>query len=126
MDARLWTFDDIKDATARHEACRNTDDPVRHYYYGVALEMSGQSENADEKYLAFRFEIQRKFGNLASGAAHYRAKAAGMEGGGDARSSDHYENMARILGGPEPAARKAKKCVVSWCRKCMIFYVLYE
>lgn len=113
MNARLWTFQDIKDATARHELYRNSDNPVRHYFYGVALEMSGQTEDADEKYIAFRVEVRRKFGDLTSGAAHYTAEAETKNGGGDERTSDHYLNMARILREAEPGARKAKNCVVT-------------
>lgn len=30
MNSRLWTFDDIKDATARFEAYRASDNPIRH------------------------------------------------------------------------------------------------
>lgn len=115
MNSRLWTFDDIKDATSRHENYRNSDNPVRHYFYGVALEMSGQAEDADEKYIAFRVEAQRKFGDLESGAAQYMKEAEALGASGDHRTSEHYANMARILKGPEPADRrgKAKNCVVT-------------
>lgn len=113
MDTRLWTFEDIKDATARHETYRNTDDPVRHYFYGVALEMAGQSEDADDKYVAFRVEAERLFGDLDRGAAHYMAEAEAFSA--DERRTEHYEKMASILRGPEPGAntRKRGNCVVA-------------
>lgn len=83
--------------------------PIRHYFYGIALEMSGQAENADEKYVDFRVEAQRKFGDLRSAAAHYAAQAESLTGpGGDEKSSEHYANMARILSAGEPGARN--KC----------------
>lgn len=112
MNGRLWTFDDIKDATARHEDYRKSDDPIRHYFYGVALEMSGQSEEADEKYMAFRVEVQRKFGDLERGAKHYAAEGEAFTC--DERRAEHYVNMAKILRDPEPGLgdRKRGSCVV--------------
>lgn len=112
MDTRLWTFDDIKDATARHETYRNSGNPIRHYFYGVALEMSGQAEEADEKYVAFRSEAQHQFGDLESGASHYATEAEALSRSGDKRSSEHYANMARILRGPKPGDRTSKNCLV--------------
>lgn len=113
MDVRLWTFDDIKDATQRHEHYRYSDDPVRHYFYGVALEMSGQTESSSEKYVAFRVEAQRKFGDLERAAEHYAGEGDALSSGGDERSADHYANMARILRGPEPgAADGSKTCAI--------------
>eukprot|EP00903_Cladosiphon_okamuranus_P015156 g14014.t1 len=112
MESRLWNFSDIKDATSRHELYRNSDNPMRHYFYGVALEMSGQAESASEKYVAFRAEAQRKFGGLASAAEHYAREGGALVGCGDERSSDHYANMARILRGPDPRAGDSKTCVV--------------
>lgn len=113
MEARLWTFNDIKDATRRHENYRNSDNPIRHYFYGVALEMSGQADSASEKYVAFRVEAQRKFGDLASAAEHYAEEGGALSSRGDERSSDHYANMARILRGPDPrAGDSSKTCVV--------------
>lgn len=112
MEARLWTFNDIKDATNRHENYRHSGNPIRHYFYGVALEMSGQGESANEKYLAFRKEAQRKFGDLASAAEHYAREGEALSSSGDERSSDHYANMARILRGPNPGADSSKTCVV--------------
>lgn len=112
METRLWTFNDIKDATRRHEGYRNSDNPIRHYYYGVALEMSGQAESADEKYMAFRVEAQRRFGDIRSAAAHYAEEGEALSRSGDEKSSDHYANMARILRGPEPGGNKKGACVV--------------
>lgn len=112
MHARLWTFNDIKDATARHELYRNSNNPIRHYFYGVALEMSGQADDADEKYVAFRAEVKNKFGDLGSGAAHYSAEAATLSSGGDERTSEHYANMARILTEPGPGSGRAKICAL--------------
>lgn len=111
MNERLWSFNDIKDATARFEAYRDSDDPVRHYFYGIALEMSGQADSADEKYLAFRAEAQRRFGDLGNGATHYAAEAERLKDSGDTKISDHYTNMARILRGPKPGARHDRNCV---------------
>lgn len=113
MDTRPWTFDDIKDATARHEVYRNSDDPIRHYFYGVALEMSGQSEDADEKYMAFRMEVQRKFGDLERGAVHYVAEGEAFAG--DERRVEHYGYMAKILRGGEPGSgsRRSGNCAVA-------------
>lgn len=111
METRLWTFNDIKDATRRHEDYRHSDNPIRHYFYGVALEMSGQTESATEKYVAFRMEAQRKVGDLGSAAAHYAREGEALSSSGDERSSDHYANMARILRGPEPGG-SSKTCVV--------------
>lgn len=111
MEARLWTFNDIKDATRRHEEYRYSDNPIRHYFYGVALEMSGQAESADEKYLSFREEAQRRFGDLESAAAYYAEEGEAISRNGDEKSSDHYANMARILRRPEPGG-SSKKCVV--------------
>lgn len=112
METRLWTFNDIKDATRRHEDYRNSDNPIRHYFYGVALEMSGQTESATEKYLAFRLEAQRRFGGLESAAAQYVQEGEALSRSGDAKSSDHYANMARILRGPEPGGSTSRPCVV--------------
>ncbi|CAB1112360.1 unnamed protein product [Ectocarpus sp. CCAP 1310/34] len=111
MEARLWTFDDIKDASRRHEEYRHSDNPIRHYFYGVALDMSGQEEGATEKYDAFRAEAQRLFGDVESAAAHYAGEGLALRG--DERSSDHYANMARILRGSVPgAAGRSKTCVL--------------
>lgn len=75
--------------------------------------MSGQAENADEKYIAFRVEAQRKFGDLRTAAAHYAAEANSLAGpGGDEKNSEHYANMARILTEGEPGARSTKCCLV--------------
>lgn len=75
--------------------------------------MSGQAENADEKYIAFREEAQRKFGDLPSAATHYATEANSLTGpGGDEHSSEHYANMARILRGDEPGARSTKCCLL--------------
>lgn len=113
MEARLWNFSDIKDATNRHENYRHSDNPIRHYFYGVALEMSGQAESASEKYVAFRVEAQRKFGDLASAAENYAREGISLGSSGDGRGSDHYANMARILRGPDPSAvDRSKICVV--------------
>lgn len=94
-------------------AHRNTNDPVRHYFYGVALEMAGQSDDADEKYVAFRVEAERLFGDLERGAVHYAAEAEAFSG--DERRREHYEKMAKIMRGPEPGAdaRKRGNCVVA-------------
>lgn len=115
METRLWTFNDIKDATRRHENYRNSDNPIRHYFYGVALEMSGQAESASEKYVAFRMEAQRKFGDLDSAAEHYAGEGVAFSNSGDERSADHYANMARILRGPDPrdGDSSSKTCVVT-------------
>lgn len=112
METRLWTFNDIKDATSRHEHYRNSDNPIRHYFYGVALEMSGQAESASEKYVAFRVEAQRKFGDLYSAAEHYQGEGEALSSSGDERSSEHYANMARILRGPDPRGDSSKSCMV--------------
>ena len=112
MESRLWTFEDIKDATSRYEVYRDSDDPAQHYFYGVALEISGHSEDADEKFDAFRFEVQRKFGDLKSGAVHYEAQAEALQGGrDDERSSEHFVKMARILRDPAPVTH-GRKCKV--------------
>lgn len=114
MEARLWTFDDIKDAIKRHEGYRNSNDPIRHYFYGVALEMSGQADSASEKYVEFRMEATRKFGGLRGAAAHYTREAEMLRSSGDERSADHYANMARIVRGPDPGvASSSKTCVVA-------------
>ncbi|CAM9544889.1 unnamed protein product [Hapterophycus canaliculatus] len=114
MEARLWTFEDIKDATKRHECYRNSNDPIRLYFYGVALEMSGQSASSSEKYVAFRLEARRRFKDLGSAAAHYAREAEMLRSSGDERSAEHYVNMARILRGPDPGlVRSSKTCVVS-------------
>lgn len=112
METRLWTFNDIKDATSRHEHYRNSDNPIRHYFYGVALEMSGQAESSSEKYVAFRMEAERKFGGLESAAEHYAREGEALSSSGDERSSDHYANMARILRGRDPRGGSSKACVV--------------
>lgn len=114
MEARLWTFDDIKDATKRHERYRNSSNPIRHYFYGVALEMSGQADSASEKYVDFRMEAKREYRDLGSAVAHYAAQADSLRSSGDGRSSDHYANMARILRGPDPATvGSSRTCVVA-------------
>lgn len=112
MESRLWTFDDIKDATARHETYRNTDSPARHYYYGMALEMAGQPEEADDKYVVFRAEAERTFGDLEQGAAHYETEAEAFVG--DERQILHHMQMARILRGPKPGSERhiIRKCAV--------------
>lgn len=111
MEARLWTINDVKDATRRHEDYRYSDDPIRHYFYGVALEMAGQTESSEEKYAAFRMEAKRKFGDLGSAAAHYAREGESIGSSGDDKTSDHYANMARILRGPEPGG-SSKACIV--------------
>lgn len=112
MDTRLWTFDDIKDAMARYETYRNTSNPMRHYYYGLALEVAGQCEEADEKYLAFRVEAERSFGSLDRGAAHFEAEADALLG--DDRLIEHYLRMANVLQGPNTsdAAKRERTCIV--------------
>lgn len=100
METRLWTFEDMKDAMKRQEKYRNTDNPVRHYFYGVALEMAGQPEEADRKYIAFRYEVERVFGNLESGASQYEAEVDAFVG--DTRRIEHYIRMVDILRRPVP------------------------
>lgn len=95
METRLWTFEDMKDAMKRQEKYRNTDNPVRHYFYGVALEMAGQPEEADRKYIAFRHEVERVFGNLERGASQYEAEVDAFVG--DERRIEHYIRMVDIL-----------------------------
>lgn len=75
--------------------------------------MSGQSEEADLKYVAFRAEAQQKFGDLERGAAHYAAEGQAFPR--DERRAEHYENMAKILRGPEPGsgAKSSRECVIA-------------
>lgn len=113
MDSsRLWTFEDIRDATVRYQACKDSDDPTRHYFYGVTLEVSGQADCAKEKFVAFRQEARRKFGDLQSGADGYEAQSNACLENGDEKSSEHFANMARILRSPYPIPQDKGKCEI--------------
>lgn len=95
MEARAWTFSDLKESYALCEQYKDTEDPIKHYLYGVTLEMAGQGEEADDKYSIFRASAIMKYGNLEDAVKHYEVEAGRC--GDDDPMKEHAMHMVYIL-----------------------------
>jgi len=118
-----WRMEDLKAAFKRF--ADNPDDPEASFFMGKALQMAGQTDDADDRFETFAKRCRDRFGSHDAAVAHYDAVVAATPdadaraGGGrpDPRAvtRDDYRMMRAALERVEAARlRKAKRrCVVS-------------
>ena len=75
-DAGFWTFNDLKEQHAVYEAIVEADpqNPARHFYVGMTMQMAGQHTSAKQHYKAFCRECIAHFGGIDSAIDHHEAR----------------------------------------------------
>ncbi|GMH72447.1 hypothetical protein TrLO_g15561 [Triparma laevis f. longispina] len=113
---KSWTIAHLTQQWSVHASivAQNPNDLERHYAAGLALQMAGQSDNADEEYILFCREAECYHITITEACKYYSEIKEGMEGEGLIDEDVEYHNICgriKLLKRYEKLKKDDKKIV---------------
>jgi len=118
MSASLWNINDVKETYRVYEAIDRADpqNPAKHFYLGMTMQMVGQAEAAEKSYRVFREECCKYFMGIERAVEHHETRLRELEAQGQTVEADreayNMSQMVDILRGPSLQEKRRRSCVL--------------
>jgi len=116
MSRGFWTYKDLKEAHQTYETIEAADpnNPAKHFYMGMTMQMAGQTESADEHYENFCKRCIEFFGSILQAVEFHEKRLQDLKAQGqttfDDREAYNVQEMIHILRDHNKARRRRRGC----------------
>ena len=100
MSGTFWNINDLKEQHAVYQAIVDADpqNPARHFYLGMTMQMAGQHDMAKQHYITFCRECISHFGGIGKAVVHHENRLRQMRAEGkDPRDDRECYNTGEMV-----------------------------